>query len=102
MNSRESVFRPCIDLHDGVVKQIVGGSLSERDPSILQTNFVSRLVFAKLPLACLKFMFKVSTSDSPANFAQLYKDNDLKGGHVVKLGSGNDEAAKAALNAWPS
>lgn len=35
-------FRPCIDLHNGQVKQIVGGSLNESNPSGLKTNFVSR------------------------------------------------------------
>lgn len=35
-------FRPCIDLHSGQVKQIVGGSLNEKDESQLKTNFVSR------------------------------------------------------------
>jgi len=34
------VFRPCIDLHEGKVKQIVGGTLST-EPGRLQTNFVS-------------------------------------------------------------
>ena len=33
-------FRPCIDIHAGCVKQIVGGTLSER-PGELKTNFVS-------------------------------------------------------------
>lgn len=41
---RRSLFRPCIDLHDGQVKQIVGGTLSDRDPEGLQTNFVARHV----------------------------------------------------------
>jgi hypothetical protein len=41
---RRSVFRPCIDLHDGQVKQIVGGTLSESDPGALRTNFVARSV----------------------------------------------------------
>lgn len=27
MSRRHSQFRPCIDLHSGVVKQIVGGTL---------------------------------------------------------------------------
>jgi phosphoribosylformimino-5-aminoimidazole carboxamide ribotide isomerase len=31
----------------------------------------------------------------------LYKQNELEGGHVIKLGSGNDDAAKEALSAWP-
>ncbi|EJU06553.1 5-proFAR isomerase [Dacryopinax primogenitus] len=78
--AKRSVFRPCIDLHNGVVKQIVGGSLSSDDSS-LKTNFVA--------------------SQSPAYYAQLYKDNDLTGGHVILLGPGNDAAAREALAAWP-
>jgi hypothetical protein len=39
---RRSLFRPCIDLHDGHVKQIVGGTLSETDPESLKTNFVAK------------------------------------------------------------
>ncbi|KAJ2751137.1 Enzyme that catalyzes the fourth step in the histidine pathway [Coemansia pectinata] len=37
-----SQFRPCIDLHDGQVKQIVGGTLHDNSAN-LQTNFVSTL-----------------------------------------------------------
>ncbi|KZV65791.1 Phosphoribosylformimino-5-aminoimidazole carboxamide ribotide isomerase [Peniophora sp. CONT] len=80
-STRHSMFRPCIDLHDGQVKQIVGGTLSETDPSTLQTNFVA--------------------SESPADFARLYRKHNLTGGHLIKLGSGNDQAAKEALSAWP-
>jgi phosphoribosylformimino-5-aminoimidazole carboxamide ribotide isomerase len=73
-------FRPCIDLHEGKVKQIVGGTLSD-DVSALQTNFVS---------------------DQPASyFAKLYLADKLTGGHVIKLGPDNDEAARAALAAYP-
>ena len=39
---RRSLFRPCIDLHNGEVKQIVGGTLNEDDQSQLKTNFVAR------------------------------------------------------------
>ncbi|KAI9136367.1 Phosphoribosylformimino-5-aminoimidazole carboxamide ribotide isomerase [Paraphysoderma sedebokerense] len=74
-------FRPCIDLHDGQVKQIVGGSLNEENPETLKTNFVS--------------------SHSPSYFASLYKQHNLTGAHVIKLGKGNDEAAKEALKTWP-
>ncbi|KAI0322446.1 Phosphoribosylformimino-5-aminoimidazole carboxamide ribotide isomerase [Amylostereum chailletii] len=81
VESRRSCFRPCIDLHDGQVKQIVGGTLSEHDPTLLKTNFVA--------------------SDSPGDFAKLYRKHDLQGGHLIKLGPGNDEAAKEALSAWP-
>jgi len=34
-------------------------------------------------------------------FAHLYKQHNLEGGHVIKLGPGNDEAALEALSAWP-
>jgi phosphoribosylformimino-5-aminoimidazole carboxamide ribotide isomerase len=74
------MFRPCIDLHEGKVKQIVGGTLSDA-PGQLRTNFIS---------------------DRPASwFAELYKKDDLKGGHVIMLGAGNEEAARSALRAFP-
>ncbi|OIW33978.1 1--5-imidazole-4-carboxamide isomerase [Coniochaeta ligniaria NRRL 30616] len=74
-------FRPCIDLHAGQVKQIVGGTLGSTT-SELKTNFVS--------------------SHGAAYFAKLYRDNDLTGAHVIMLGPGNTEAAREALAAWPS
>lgn len=74
-----TLFRPCIDLHEGRVKQIVGGSL--RDEGAPRTNFVS--------------------DKDAAHFAALYRDADLRGGHVILLGPGNEAAAKAALAAWP-
>ncbi len=73
-------FRPCIDLHAGQVKQIVGGTLTA-EPSELKTNFVSTL--------------------PPGYFAKLYRQHDLTGGHVVMLGPGNEDAAKEVLAAWP-
>ncbi len=74
------MFRPCIDLHEGKVKQIVGGSLTGR-PADLQTRFVSR---------------------RPSRwFAELYKRDALRGGHVIMLGPGNEAAARDALAAWP-
>jgi phosphoribosylformimino-5-aminoimidazole carboxamide ribotide isomerase len=74
------MFRPCIDLHEGTVKQIVGGTLSET-ASALRTNFVS---------------------ERPAAwYAQLYKRDGLKGGHVIMLGPGNEQAAREALAAYP-
>ena len=71
-------FRPCIDLHEGRVKQIVGSTL---DTGELRTNFVSER--------------------TPAFFAELYKRDGLPGGHVIMLGPGCEEAAKSALAAWP-
>ena len=73
-------FRPCIDLHDGRVKQIVGSSLSDNGAG-LKTNF--------------------ETDRSPAWFAELYKKDSVRGGHVIMLGKGNVDAAKAALAAYP-
>ena len=72
-------FRPCIDLHDGKVKQIVGSSLSDSG-SGLKTNF--------------------ETDMSAAAFAEMYKRDGVKGGHVIMLGKGNEAAAKAALAAY--
>ena len=74
------MFRPCIDLHEGKVKQIVGGTLSDA-PGQLRTNFIS---------------------DRPASwFAELYRRDELKGGHVIMLGAGNEDAARSALGAFP-
>ncbi len=39
--------------------------------------------------------------ETPGDFARLYKLHGLEGGHLIKLGPGNDEAAKDALRAWP-
>lgn len=74
------MFRPCIDLHDGKVKQIVGSSLGD-DPQALRTNFIS---------------------DRPSRwFAELFKNDGLRGGHVIMLGPGNEAAAREALGAFP-
>lgn len=74
------MFRPCIDLHDGKVKQIVGGSLGD-DPAGLRTNFVAE--------------------QPPAWFASMYRRDGLRGGHVICLGPGNEGAAREALAAYP-
>jgi len=72
------MFRPCIDLHEGRVKQIVGGTLGEGGP---RTNFVS---------------------EKPASwFAELYKRDNLAGGHIIMLGPGNEAEARSALAAYP-
>ena len=74
------MFRPCIDLHEGKVKQIVGGSLGDQSTG-LRTNFVS---------------------ERPAAwYAALYRDDGLAGGHVIMLGPGNEPEARAALQVYP-
>ena len=40
-------------------------------------------------------------SHRPGYFASLYRKDNLTGGHVIKLGPGNDAAAEEALAAWP-
>ena len=72
-------FRPCIDLHAGRVKQIVGSTLST-DASVTE-NF--------------------ATDRPAAEFAAQYGRDGLAGGHVIMLGPGNDEAASAAVAAYP-
>ena len=71
-------FRPCIDLHQGKVKQIVGGSLNDEGAD---TNYVSPY--------------------DAAYYAERYRDHNLQGGHVIALGPGNKEEALKALAAWP-
>ena len=75
-----TLFRPCIDLHQGSVKQIVGSSLRD-DGTAPETNFVA--------------------SDDAAWFAERYRDDDLRDGHVIMLGPGNEQAARRALAAFP-
>jgi phosphoribosylformimino-5-aminoimidazole carboxamide ribotide isomerase len=74
------MFRPCIDLHEGKVKQIVGGTLGD-GPGNLRTRFVS--------------------SHPAAWYAELYKRDSLRGGHVIMLGPGNEAEARSALQAYP-
>ena len=74
-------FRPCIDLHGGVVKQIVGTTLSDTASDGLTTNY---------------------RAHKPAGwFADLYRQDNLTGGHVIQLGQGNQAAARSALSRWP-
>ena len=80
-------FRPCIDIHNGQVKQIIGGSLKDEDNQAKE-NYTS--------------------NKSAAWFANLYKKDNLKGGHIILLNSKDSEffqATKrqgiAALQSYP-
>ncbi|HHX55117.1 MAG TPA: phosphoribosylformimino-5-aminoimidazole carboxamide ribotide isomerase [Clostridiales bacterium] len=80
-------FRPCIDIHNGKIKQIVGGSLEDEGDSAKE-NFVS--------------------IKDAAYYANLYKNDNLKGGHVIMLNpidseyyESNYKQAKQALQAYP-
>ncbi len=80
-------FRPCIDIHNGKVKQIVGGSLKDQG-DFAEENFVS--------------------AKDAAYYAGFYRDKGLKGGHIICL-NGKDSPyyeatvcqAKEALQAYP-
>lgn len=79
-------FRPCIDIHNGAVKQIVGGTLT--DAGSVSENYVS---------------------DRDADYyAKLYQRHDLRGGHIILLDKTGTEGydkdivqAQMALGAWP-
>ena len=80
-------FRPCIDIHNGQVKQIVGGSLKDAGDQA-QENFVA-------------------TQDA-AFFAKLYQKAGLQGGHIILLNPPSSEyyestksQALQALGAYP-
>lgn len=80
-------FRPCIDIHNGKVKQIVGGSLRDQG-DLAQENFVSG-------------------QDAPW-YARLYQSYGLKGGHIILLNPASSgyyeetkEQACRALMAYP-
>jgi len=78
MANQKSIFRPCIDLHEGLVKQIVGGTLTDTGAT---ENFVS--------------------GHSSSHFAKLFREDELRGGHVIQLGPGNQKAAEEALDTYP-
>ena len=48
-----------------------------------------------------KYGLRIDDRQPPAHFAALYRDNHLTGGHIIKLGPGNDEAAREACKTWP-
>lgn len=80
-------FRPCIDIHNGQVKQIVGSSINDNSSNAVE-NYVSE---------------KDSTY-----YAEMYKRDGLKGGHVIQLNppgseyyESTKEQAVKALNAYP-
>lgn len=80
-------FRPCIDIHNGRVKQIVGGSLRDQSDSA-EENFVSE--------------------QTAAWYASLYRRDGLKGGHVILLNGADSpyyeatrQQAEEALGAYP-
>lgn len=77
-------FRPCIDLHSGQVKQIVGSTLSDDKQNALTATHSS--VEAE----------NFSTDKPASDYAVMYKDDGLTGGHVIMLGPENQDAVRDA------
>ena len=80
-------FRPCIDIHNGKVKQIVGGSLLDAGNQA-EENFVAEM--------------------DAAFYAKMYRDSHIKGGHIILLNKAGTEfyeddvrQAKLALSEYP-
>ena len=80
-------FRPCIDIHNGQVKQIVGSSLRDEGDSA-RTNFASEY--------------------DAAFYARMYRKDGLEGGHIILLNPADSpyfeatrRQALGALAAWP-
>ncbi|CAM6089337.1 unnamed protein product [Calypogeia fissa] len=87
-------FRPCIDIHKGKVKQIVGSTLSDLPDGEGSSDHSTKA-------AALVTNFESETS--AADFARMYRDDGLWGGHVIMLGAdpASQEAALSALAAYP-
>lgn len=80
-------FRPCIDIHNGKVKQIVGGTLLD-EGNQAQENFVAE--------------------QDASFFARLYRESNIRGGHIILLNKagtpyyGEDiQQARDALAEYP-
>ncbi len=67
-------FRPCIDIHNGKVKQIVGSSLKD-EGNEAKENFVSH--------------------KDASYYANLYKEHNIKGAHVIMLNAIDSEFYEA-------
>lgn len=81
-------FRPCIDIHNGKVKQIVGGTLTDKNNQA-QENFVSEM--------------------DAKYYAEFYKESKINGGHIILLNNKKSEyyektreQAIRALNTYPN
>ena len=94
-------FRPCIDIHDGKVKQIVGGSLKEQNRTGIDDGIQTDKIISNVQENF------VSEQDA-AFYAEFYKNRGLKGGHIILLNAAGTAAyedtkkqALAALRAYP-
>lgn len=70
-------FRPCIDIHNGKVKQLVGGTLKD-EGDVAKENFVS--------------------AKNAKDYAKMYMEDGLKGGHIIILNAADSEYYEATRN----
>lgn len=81
-------FRPCIDIHDGKVKQIVGGSLKEQKKAACENNAQAGNIVSVVQ--------ENFVSEQDASFyAEFYKERGLKGGHIILLNAAGTDAYEA-------
>jgi phosphoribosylformimino-5-aminoimidazole carboxamide ribotide isomerase len=83
-------FRPCIDLRNGKVTQIIGSTLQD-------TGSVSTTTTASTSTAETNF----ETDRNSSFYAELFQKHKLSGGHVIMLGPGNTDAALEACRSFP-
>jgi len=76
-------FRPCIDLHSGQVKQIVGSTLKDDDKKSSSGSKVKNID---------QLATNFETDRPAADYAAMYQRDGLVGGHVIMLGPGNDQS----------
>lgn len=77
-------FRPCIDLHNGCVKRLMGGTLRDVDSDTGRAGS-SNANFT------LTFLLE--------HYATMHKRDELPGSHIITLGIDNSDTARAALAA---
>lgn len=96
-------FRPCIDIHDGRVKQIVGGTLTSSSSSSSWSSSSPSSSSSSSTQSSEQVSVNFETEIKAGHFASLYRQDDLPGGHVIMLGrsAANEAQAQSALSAYP-
>lgn len=93
-------IRPCIDLHEGKVKQIVGSTLKTDNKNTTTTSATTTMTTTTEDDGKANVNF---SSDKPSSYySAMYKQDNLTGGHVIMLGQSdaNKKAALDAMEAW--
>ena len=80
------------DLHNGVVKQIVGATLKDDNATDKKEKEDE----------CEELKTNFEANKPVEYYANMFRKDGLEGGHVIMLGKGNEESAKKALKTWPN